>query len=415
MDPNETLFDDLIFGDEEPGYSQDLFEPESGSSNPTPTTSSKITKIAPKQEQEDEDEDEDEEAGFFDNEEEEEDDENSEENEDEENQESEADGLEESDTINDLLLAKGIKDPRAILYEAEDGTTEEIDFYSLSYSEQMSILKSDDREINYGLSENEVSTLNFLRENGVSFEDAIEYFKKEAVREYQDSLSDDSLKIDNYEDEELFVLDLKLKYEDLTEDQAVSALNAALQNPDLFKRQIDRLRDEYRDIEIKNKEARNIERLSKEKEDYDVLMNSLNEVAVNTEDIGGLDLTDEDKEEVMRYVLEKDLNGQSEFDKLKTNPDLMFKAAWFATKGQEAFDIVHSYYKNEIDKVRKSAYQKAKEDFEKKNNKATESTQPRKRTVIKKTDKAGSSAPGFRGYTTHKAVGSIDDLYRDLS
>lgn len=414
MDPNETLFDDLIFGDDEPGYSQDLFEPEAGSSTPTPTTSSKISK-APQQEEEDEEEDD--KQGFFDNEEDEEgeDDDNSEEDGDEEDETLEADGLEESDTINDLLLAKGIKNPKAILYEAEDGTTQEIDFYSLPYNEQMSILKSDDREINYGLSDNEVATLNFLRENGVSFEDAIEYFKKEAVREYQDSLSDDSLKIDNYEDEELFVLDLKLKYEDLTEDQAVSALNAALQNPDLFKRQIERLRDEYRDIEIKNKEARNIERLSKEKEDYDALMNSLNDVAVNTEDIGGLDLTDEDKEDVMRYVLEKDLNGQSEFDKLKTNPDLMFKAAWFATKGQEAFDIVHSYYKNEIDKVRKSAYQKAKEDFEKKQNKTTESTQPRKRTIIKKTDKAGSSAPGFRGYTTHKSVGSIDDLYRDLS
>lgn len=406
----EDLFDDIIGGEDDPHYTQDPFSPEDNQGSAL-GSSSLLNKTNPSDpEEDDEDEDFDEDI----NEDPDEDPNEDPENPNEDPNDIVDDSLEESDIINDLLLAKGIKDPKAILYETDSGETETVDFYSLSYDEQMAILKSDDSQINYGLSDDEISTLNFLRQNGVSFNETIEYFKQEAIREYQESLADPSLQIDSYSDEELYVLDLKMKYEDVTEEQALKALNLALQDPDLFALQTKRLRDEYKEVEMRNKEARDFERLSKEKEEHEQMLETLNTVAVHTEDIGGLDLADADKEDVMRYLLEQDINGKSEFDKLKQNPELLFKAAWFAVKGDEAFDILHSYYKNEIDKVRKNSYQKAKDDFEKnaRPKAAPAEKTPRKRTVIKKSSPNGTpNTPGFRGYTTNESVGNIDDLY----
>ncbi len=59
-------------------------------------------------------------------------------------------------------------------------------------------------------------------------------------------------------------------------------------------------------------------------------------------------------EEVLQFLLSKDINGQSEFVKLLNDPNALFQLAWFATKGQEAFSTIHDYYKKEIDTARKA-------------------------------------------------------------
>ena len=67
-----------------------------------------------------------------------------------------------------------------------------------------------------------------------------------------------------------------------------------------------------------------------------------------------LELEDDDKEEVLQFLLNKDINGQSDFVKLLNDPKALFQLAWFATKGQEAFSTIHDYYKKEIDMARKA-------------------------------------------------------------
>ena len=80
------------------------------------------------------------------------------------------------------------------------------------------------------------------------------------------------------------------------------------------------------------------------------------------QDIGGLDLDIDDKNDVLSYILDKDINGTSQFIKSLDSPDKLFELAWYATKGNEAFNILHDYYKKQIDQTRKSAYDKGREE-----------------------------------------------------
>lgn len=66
-----------------------------------------------------------------------------------------------------------------------------------------------------------------------------------------------------------------------------------------------------------------------------------------------LELEDQDKDDVLRCLLEKDAQGQSKFIKLLEDPKMLFRLAWFAEKGDEAFDTIHQYYKKEIETARR--------------------------------------------------------------
>ena len=85
-----------------------------------------------------------------------------------------------------------------------------------------------------------------------------------------------------------------------------------------------------------------------------MLVDSMVEVAQETDELFDLELEDDDKEEVLQFLLNKDINGQSEFVKLLNDPNALFQLAWFAIKGQEAFSTIHDYYKKEIDLARKA-------------------------------------------------------------
>lgn len=267
--------------------------------------------------------------------------------------------------VNKLLATKGIEGTM-IKYEGEDGEIEEVDFYSLPADEQLAILTSDDSDHNYGLDESEITTVNFLRENGVTFEEAIEYYKKQAIQEHLDSQNIVGIEVDQYSDEDLFAIDLKAKYDNLTEEDIKIELEKQLEHPELFKKKVDKLRTDYKQIEEEQIESARLQEEQDQEQKVIELRGKLISVAEGIEDIGGLDLDNNDKNQVLAYILDKDINGISPFIKSLDSPKQLFELAWYATKGKEAFDIVHDYYKKEIDKVNKSAYAKGKADALKK-------------------------------------------------
>ncbi len=315
---------------------------------------------------------------------------------DEEGNQHTEDPIQETQLINDLLKTKGITDPTAIKWENEDGEVVDVNFYDLEYQEQLNILQGDDSDIDFGLDTHEVEVVNFLRENEVTFEQAIEYYKRQAVEEYIKEQSTESFEIDSFTDEELYVLDLKTKYDNLTEDELQLELEKEAGNPELFKKKTDKIREEYKALEIQEKESSQQEKLDAENEKFNTLKDSLITAAIATEDIGGIDLDDTEKDQVLAFILDKDVNGVSALDKARENPKLLFEMAWYASKGKEAFQIVHDYYKKQIDSVRKTAYEKGKLE----SNKST-STNTEKTNVVKQV-----SAPARKRNSI-----SIDDLH----
>jgi hypothetical protein len=265
----------------------------------------------------------------------------------------------EEDVIKLLLRNKGIEDPSAILFEEEDGTETTKDFYSLTKQEQLELLESSDADINYGLEDNEIETVNFLRENDITLQELLDYTKQQAIEEFQNAQAG-PFEIDNYTDEELFVLDLKAKFDDFTNEELEIELTKALENPELFKKKTDRIRSEYKTLEEQNRTAETEAAKTAREEAFTKITNSLVNVANQTEDMFGIDLEDQDKEDIIHSIVDRDINGVTPLVKALDDPTNLFKAAWFVTKGEEAFNLLHNYYRKEIEEVRKNSYQKGK-------------------------------------------------------
>lgn len=307
--------------------------------------------------------------------------------------------------INQLLSAKGIADA-LVKYQSEDGEIEEVDFYSLPAEDQLAILNSTDSDINFGLDDNEITTVNFLRENGVTFDEAISYYKKQAIQEHIDSQNIAGIEVDQYSDEDLFAIDLKAKYDDFTDEEIKIELEKQLEHPELFKKKVDKLRTDYKQIEVEQLEAVRLQEEQLQEQKVIELRDNLISVAESTIDIGGLDLDNDDKNEVLSYILQKDINGISPFIKSLDSPKQLFELAWYATKGKQAFDLVHDYYKKEIAEVNKAAYAKGKADAIKK---ATPSKQTRQTYVRTPTSQSGRT-PVAGQKVVPDAYPDLDDI-----
>lgn len=294
-----------------------------------------------------------------------------------------------TDLVALLLKSKGIIDSSQILVENEDGTESTRDFNELTPAEQLEILSSDDSQMNYGLEDEEVEAVNYLRENKITLDELIEYHRRTAVEEYQNSGQETAFEIDNYSDEELYVLDLKAKYDDFTNEELEIKLTKALESPDLFKKEIDKIRGEYKTLEEENTTATQTQATQAQEEAFQQITNTLSDIATRTDDMYGIELDDQDKEDVINLIIDRDLNGVTPLVKALDDPDKLFRAAWFIAKGDEAFEILHKYYAKQIEDVRKSSFQKGREDVSqglstKPINRITNSSTPRTATPAKK-------------------------------
>lgn len=256
----------------------------------------------------------------------------------------------ESELLNNLLQQRGISDPSKIQIEDEEGNLTEVDFNSLPLEEKLEILNYNDSP---DLDDLEIETINYLRENNVSLEDLINYQRELAVQEYLQS-QQETVTVDSLSDEELYKIDTKARYEYLTDDEIDQELQKELNNPDIFKKKVEKIRDLYKQQEIAEQAELSRQAELEEQENYQNLVNTMIEVAQETNELFDLELEDEDKEEVLQFLLQKDVNGQSEFAKILNDPKQLFNLAWFAIKGKEAFETVHDYYKKEIDSARKA-------------------------------------------------------------
>jgi hypothetical protein len=257
----------------------------------------------------------------------------------------------QNDLLSKLLESKGITDASKIQIEDENGELQEINFNELPIEEQLEILN--EQESAPELEDSEIELINFLRENNVTLDDIIEHQRQQAVQDYINS-QNQTYSVDELDNNELFVLDLQARFPDLSEEELEIELSKEQNNPDLFNKKMNKLREAYKEAETLEVSQAQAQTAAEEEEQYNQLVNTMVTLAQGTEELYDLELEDEDKEQVLQFILGKDVNGQSEFVKLLNDPQALFELAWFAVKGKEAFNTVHDYYKKELDSVRKA-------------------------------------------------------------
>lgn len=256
---------------------------------------------------------------------------------------------EDNSLIGELLRAKGIDSGKIRIID-EDDQEQEIDFYSLSKEEQLEILNASEQDEpnDLGLSDSELALINHLRTNGLT----LEQFLAQTTQPVDPSDTDyGTYEIDAYDDQELYMLDLKNKY-DLTDEELVRELEKELQDEPIFQKKVDRLRAEYKELEDQYKENQKVEFEQKRQEQYDQFASQMVDVADKTPEFYGIELEDSEKTEVLSFLLKLDDNGVSEFYKTLNNPTKLYEAAWFLRYGKESFDILKNAYESEISKLK---------------------------------------------------------------
>ena len=264
----------------------------------------------------------------------------------------------ENSILEDLLKSKGIEDSKVIILDEND-EEQEVNFSDLTREEQLEILTSQEEiESEYDLDSDEIDLLNNLRENNLTIEQFLENYKQSIIEELGANQETQNYDIDTYDDQELFLLDLKNKY-DLSDDELVKELEAALANPDLFQKKVDKLRSEYRDLENQYNQAQQQEIIAQKEQEYSQFSDKMVDVAIKTPEFYGIELDDDEKNEVLSFLLDLDDNGTSDFYKTLNDPKKLYEAAWFLRYGKESFDALKSAYESEISRLKKTDKPKA--------------------------------------------------------
>ena len=261
---------------------------------------------------------------------------------------------EDPDVIRDLLRARGIKDPDKIQYLNDDDEIEFRKFNELPYEDQVNILKG---EPDY--SEDEVGVINFLRENDVTFDDAIKYYQRKAVEEYiaNNEQAVTKYSVDDLTDDELMMADIRMKYPDLAPEEIAEQMEIETANEGLFKKKVNRLREEYKAAEESAALEAQEQDAALAEQAYEDFKGKIIESANKLDNILGLDLEAQDKEDVADFILARDVNGQTKLSKALVDPENIFKIAWFLSKGPEAFDMLQNYYEGVIKQTRRQVTQ----------------------------------------------------------
>ena len=301
---------------------------------------------------------------------------------------------EDDDFVSDFLKTRGIDDISKIKFEDDNGNIEEKSWDSLTNEEKINILNTplDTRQDNSNnLTDEEIQLLNQIRQSNLTPSKYIEQIQGQQV------IQEPQYKIDDLSDDELFLLDLESRVGELTDEMAAQALNNAKQNEELFQKQVEGIRKEYKEREDFQSQQEQAEIEREQQEAYnqfqDTVINSINQF----NSIGNLDLNfdDSDKNELAEFMLSRDESGNNYLWQALQDPDTLVKAAWFILNGDEALNNISEYFINQIKLVSENQYKKGFEE-------GRSGKTPSKPTVVINKNKS-SQTP------TYNSINDLDD------
>ena len=265
----------------------------------------------------------------------------------------------EEDYLADFLKTRGIDDIDKIKFEDEQGNIEEKSWKELSSEEKINILNTPlEQEDDNQLSEEEVKLINQIRESNLTPSQYMQQIQGEQV------VQEPQYKIDDLSDDQLFLLDLESRVGELTDELAAQALANAKQNEELFQKQVDGIRKEYKEREDYQLQQEQAEAAQQQQEAYNQFQDTIISSIDQFNTIGNLNLNfdDSDKEELAQFMLSRDEAGNNYLWQALQDPETLVKAAWFILNGEEAFNSISDYFINQIKLVSENQYKKGFEE-----------------------------------------------------
>lgn len=270
--------------------------------------------------------------------------------------------------ITKVLQSKGIKDQNDIKFQNDAGELESKKWSDLTDDEKINILSTQDQTTNIpDLDDSEIALLNDIRSRNLTPEQYLQQVIQ--ANQIQQPAQEPIYQVDGISDDELYMLDLKSRTPDVTDEELLQFLEQAKQNDQFYKKQIQGIRQEYKQLEdqrIKDQQA--IEQ-QQQQDSYNQFANTIINSINGLTEVGGLDieLDDEDKQELADFILGYDSQQHSNLDKALRDPETLTKMSWFALKGIDTIDGMVDYFKNEIKNVRENSYRQGMLDAQKGN------------------------------------------------
>ena len=186
-----------------------------------------------------------------------------------------------------------------------------------------------------------------MRQYNVSFQQILDNYANQKLNEYasQNPVARDYA-VDDYDDDELFVADLKSKYPNFTDNELLDKLDAAKINEDLYNKEVAELRTYYKQLEdaqiAEHEQIRQSEMQAFENNVADVL-DRFNAIPLDPSDVNcdALAIEDVDKDRIASYLFDTDANGQSQLVKDLSDPAALVELAFFRTQRNLLTDMAN--------------------------------------------------------------------------
>lgn len=267
----------------------------------------------------------------------------------------------EDDFITELLKTRGIEDKTKIKFENDEGELEEVDWNSLSNNDRLNILNSSNDESNQ-LDDSEIDLINAIRHSRLTPNEYLQAVQNHGINSYIQNAQEQSMiyRVDEISDEELFISDLLSRIPDMTNEEAIEALDRAKQNDALFNKQIGALRAEYKQAEEEALHYQEIKQQQEAQAMFNQFTENIENSIINFTEFSGCDINmdQEDMQELYDFITGTDAAGVSHFGKVLNDPEWLVRMAWFALNGEQMINDISEYYKKEIASVRKESYNK---------------------------------------------------------
>ena len=277
------------------------------------------------------------------------------------------DNKDQKDVLTEFLNFNGIKDPEHIKFEDEDGIIKEQNWNDLSFEEKLNILTTSYQQPERDLDEKEIEFVNKLRKENMTPEQYINTIRQQAAQDYADSLNaNPQYSIDDLSDDEIFMLDLQDKIEDITDEEITAALAKAKEDP-LYEKRIAGMRKALKAQEEAYVSQLKAEQEQQQQEQFNQFRDSVVNSIQQFNKVGDLDinLDQNDMEDIAAFILDRDETGMSYMGRALNNPQTLVEMAWWTLKGRDALNSISEYFANEIKNVRQMSYQKGLEDGKK--------------------------------------------------
>jgi hypothetical protein len=251
------------------------------------------------------------------------------------------------DYISRLLESRGIDRNRVQILD-EEGNPTEVSFDSLSEQDKFDILNYQDDPV---LPEDhEIQMINFLRQNNMTLQDFAEWQRQEAIQEYlagQAPTSD----TDSYSDEEIVAYDYIKRFGESMSDEEIDAEIERLKaDPEAFAKRVSLLRNAFKAEEEAQAKLYQDEEAAKHAENEKMFVDTYHQAMAGIDSIQNTELDDNDRDELLRFVLEKDQANRTGLSKAMDNPENVLKMAWYLLHGEERVDAMIDYFQKEISK-----------------------------------------------------------------